>query len=214
MASLLGVDVVEKSTFRWHEGQPEGLRYLYSQEASIKSRQRSTEFDWQTHEAQSREGDKVWTAPLQVSAMDRNLVMIAMMAQLKAGAHDLAFKVVDKDKVSEQRYAQGAHEMLSLPAGKIEAVRVERQRADNSRTTISWFAPQRDWLPVQIEQVERMARRSRCAGCNTARLARRRPVADQSNRCGKSRLILALDRAHVSSAIRTRQPALVGARNA
>jgi hypothetical protein len=155
MASLLGVDVMEKSTFRWHEGQPEGLRYMYSQEAAIKSRQRSTEFDWQTHEAQSRDGKNVWTAPLQASAMDRNLVTIALMAQLKSGAHDLAFKVVDKDKVAEQRYAQGAHETLSLPAGKIEAIRVDRQRADNSRTTTSWFAPQRNWLPVQIEQVEK-----------------------------------------------------------
>jgi hypothetical protein len=155
MASLLGVDVMEKSTFRWHEGQPEGLRYIYSQEAAIKSRQRSTEFDWQTHEAQSRDGNQVWTAPLQASAMDRNLVTIALMAQLKSGGRDLAFKVVDKDKVAEQRYAQGAHETLSLPAGKIEAVRVERQRADNSRTTTSWFAPQRNWLPVQIEQVEK-----------------------------------------------------------
>jgi len=155
MASLLGVDVMEKSTFRWHEGQPEGLRYMYSQEAAIKSRQRSTEFDWQTHEAQSRDGNQVWTAPLQTSAMDRNLVTIALMAQLKSGAHDLAFKVVDKDKVADQRYAQGAHETLSLPAGKIEAVRVERQRTDNSRTTTSWFAPQRNWLPVQIEQVEK-----------------------------------------------------------
>jgi len=155
MASLLGVDVTEKSTFRWHEGRPEGLRYLYSQQAAIKSRQRSTEFDWQTHEAQSRDGNQVWTAPLQTSAMDRNLVTIALMAQLQSGAHDLAFKVVDKDKVAEQRYAQGAHETLSLPAGKIDAVRVERQRSDNSRTTTSWFAPQRNWLPVQIEQVEK-----------------------------------------------------------
>ncbi len=155
MASLLGVDVVEKSTFRWHEGQPEGLRYMYSQEAAIKSRQRSTEFDWQTHEAQSREGDKVWTAPLQASAMDRNLVTIALMAQLKSGGRDMSFAVVDKDKVAEQRYAQGANETLSLPAGKIDAVRVDRKRADNSRTTTSWFSPQRNWLPVQIEQVEK-----------------------------------------------------------
>src|SRR4029453_5829956 len=117
MASLLGFDFVEKSTLRCHEGPPGGLCFLYSQEAAIKSRQRSTEFDWQTHEAQSREGDKVWTAPLQVSAMDRNLVMIAMMAQLRAGAHDLAFKVVDKDKVSEQRSAQGARERVSRQAG-------------------------------------------------------------------------------------------------
>ena len=155
MASLLGVDVVEKSTFRWHEGQPEGLRYLYSQEAAIKSRQRSTEFDWQTHQAQSRDGNNVWTAPLQASAIDRNLVTIALMAELKSGTRDLAFKVVDKDKVAEQRYTQSAHETLSLPVGKVDAVRVERQRADNSRTTTSWFAPQRNWLPVQIEQVEK-----------------------------------------------------------
>lgn len=155
MASLLGVDVVEKSTFRWHDGQPEGLRYSYSQEAAIKSRERSTEFDWRTHEAQSRDGKNVWTAPLQNSAMDRNLVTVALMAQLKSGGRDLTFHVVDKDKVAEQRYAQGAHETLSLPAGRIDAVRVERQRADNSRTTTSWFAPQRGWLPVQIEQVEK-----------------------------------------------------------
>ncbi|HSC11123.1 MAG TPA: DUF3108 domain-containing protein [Rhodanobacteraceae bacterium] len=155
MASLLGVDVVEKSTFRWHDGQPEGLRYSYSQEAAIKSRQRSTEFDWRTHEAQSRDGKNVWTAPLQNSAMDRNLVTVALMAQLKSGGRDLTFHVVDKDKVAEQRYAQSARETLSLPAGRIEAVRVQRQRADNSRTTTSWFAPQRNWLPVQIEQVEK-----------------------------------------------------------
>lgn len=155
MASLLGVDVVEKSTFRWRDGQPEGLHYSYSQEAAVKSRQRSTEFDWQTHEAQSREGQTVWTAPLKTSAMDRNLVIVALMAQLKSGGHDLAFQVVDKDKVAEQRYVQGARETLALPAGKIDAVRVDRKRADNSRTTTSWFAPQSGWLPVQIEQVEK-----------------------------------------------------------
>jgi hypothetical protein len=155
MASLLGVDVVEKSTFRWRDGQPEGLHYSYSQEAAVKSRQRSTEFDWQTHEAQSRDGKNAWTAPLQGSAMDRNLVTVALMAELKSGAHDLTFHVVDKDKVAEQRYTQSAHETLSLPAGNIDAVRVERQRDDNSRTTTSWFAPQRNWLPVQIEQVEK-----------------------------------------------------------
>lgn len=155
MAGLLGVDVVEKSTFRWRDGQPEGLHYSYAQEGAVKSRQRSTEFDWQSRAAQSRDGKNVWNAPLQTSAMDRNLVTVALMAQLKSGGRDLAFHVVDKDKVAEQRYVQGARETLSLPAGRIDAVRVDRQRADNSRTTTSWFAPQRGWLPVQIEQVEK-----------------------------------------------------------
>ena len=60
-----------------------------------------------------------------------------------------------RERISTQRYAPGARETLSLPAGAIEAIRVDRQRDDAKRTTTSWFAPQKAWLPVQIEQVEK-----------------------------------------------------------
>lgn len=155
MASLLGLDVLEKSTFRWHDGLPEGLQYRYSQQAAIKSKQRSIDFDWNAKQARIREGSKESVAELHVSAMDRSLVTLALMARLKAGSSDLAFSVVDKEQATGQRYTQGANEHLSLPAGSVDAVRVERQREDSKRTTISWFAPQRNWLPVQIEQVEK-----------------------------------------------------------
>jgi len=155
MASMLGLDIVENSTFRWRDGLPEGLQYRYEQHAAIKSRQRSIDFDWNAHEARNHDGKNDWVAPLERGAMDRNLVTLAIMTRLKTGSQDLAFAVVDKDRVAEQRYAQGARESLSLPAGTVEAVRVERRRDDNSRTTTSWFAPQRGWLPVQIEQVEK-----------------------------------------------------------
>jgi hypothetical protein len=120
-----------------------------------QAEQRSVDFDWNARQAVSHDGGNTSTAPLQGSAMDRNLVTLALMAKLKTGAQDLAFPVVDKDHVSTQRYAAGAREALPLPAGTIEAVRVDRQRDDNKRTTTSWFAPQRNWLPVQIEQVEK-----------------------------------------------------------
>lgn len=155
LASMLGLDVVEKSTFRWRDGMPEGLQYSYSQQAAMKSRERSTDFDWKAREARSRDGKRDWTAPLDGTAMDRNLVTVAMMAALKSGARELTFPVVDKDRISAQRYVAGPRETLSLPAGSIAAVRVERQRDDDRKTTTSWFAPQRGWLPVQIEQVEK-----------------------------------------------------------
>ena len=155
MASLLGVDVVEKSTFRWRDGQPEGLHYEYSQEAAIKSRQRRTEFDWNSGNARSSDGKDAYTARLEPGAMDRNLVTIALMAALKENAHELRFRVVDKDRIAEQNYREGGRETLALPGGKLDTVRVERQREDSKRTTISWFAPQRGWLPAQIEQVEK-----------------------------------------------------------
>jgi hypothetical protein len=156
MASMLGLDVAEKSTFRWRDGQPQGLSYSYSQDAAIKSRRRNTEFDWNAHEARSSDGKDSWTAPLSGNAMDRNSVTVALMSALKSGASRATFPVVDKDHVGEQRYTVSEREALSLPAGSIEAVRVDRQRdGDSKRTTTSWFAPQRGWLPVQIEQVEK-----------------------------------------------------------
>lgn len=156
MASLLGADIVEKSTFRWRDGRPEGLRYTYSQQAALKSKERSTEFDWRSREARSRDGKRDWTAPLDGSAMDRNLVTVALMAALKSGAAELVFPVVDKDRVAEQRFCREGNESLALPAGRTEAVRVARLRADNpNKQTTTWFDQRRNWLPVQIEQQDK-----------------------------------------------------------
>lgn len=155
MASLLGVDVVEKSTFRWNASHPLGLRYRYVQKAAIKSRDTVIDFDWPRKIATAHDNGKIRDLALDAPAMDRNLITPALMADLKSGASDFNYRIVEKDKVSDQHYVQAGHETLTLPAGSIDAVRVERDRGDNKRRTTSWFAPQRSFLPVQIEQVEK-----------------------------------------------------------
>lgn len=155
MASLLGLDIVEKSTFRWHEGQPQGLHYNYAQKAAIKSRDVTIDFDWQSKTANTNDNGRKADVALDAPAMDRHLVTLALMADLAIGAADFNCRVVEKDKISDQHYVQSGHETLSLPAGSIEAVKVERDRGDSKRHTTSWFAPRRGFLPVQIEQVEK-----------------------------------------------------------
>jgi hypothetical protein len=155
MAAMLGLDVVEKSTFRWTDGHPQGLHYSYAQKAAIKSRDLSIDFDWPAKTASTSDNGKAASVALDAPAMDRHLVTLALMADLKSGAADLQYRVVEKDKVSDQRYTPAGHETLALPAGSIDAVKIERDRGDSKRSTTSWFAPQRGYLPVQIEQVEK-----------------------------------------------------------
>jgi hypothetical protein len=156
MASLLGLDVVEKSTFRWNAGRPQGLRYSYVQKAAIKSRDTAIDFDWPAKTATTHDNGKTRNVTLDAPAMDRNLVTPALMADLESGTADFNYHIVDKDKISDQHYAQAGHETLALPAGSIDAVKIERDRGgDSKRRTTSWFAPQRGFLPVQIEQVEK-----------------------------------------------------------
>ena len=156
MAAMVGLDVVEKSTFRWNAGKPQGLHYSYAQKAAIKSRELAIDFDWPAKSAMVRDNGKSITIPLDQPAMDRHLVTLALMADLKSGATELTYQVAEKDKVSDQRYAQGSHETLALAGGNIDAIKVARDRGgDSRRSTTSWFAPQRAFLPVQIEQVEK-----------------------------------------------------------
>lgn len=156
LAGLLGVDVTEASTFHWSDGRPEGLDYHYMQHAAIKSRKRSIRFDWRDERASTREGRKHWNTALVPGAMDRSLVTVALMADLhSASATALDYPVVEKDRIETQHYVRGANETLDLPAGRIDAVRVERERRHGSRQTICWFAPAMAWLPVQIEQIEK-----------------------------------------------------------
>ncbi|MDR3388667.1 MAG: DUF3108 domain-containing protein [Rudaea sp.] len=156
MASLLGLDVVEKSTFRWDAGKPRGLHYNYAQKAAIKSRDTTIDFDWATKTASTNDNGKAASVALDAPAMDRHLVTLALMADLKSGATDLDYRVVEKDKVSDQHYVPSSHETLALAGVNIDAIKIERDRGgDSKRSTTSWFAPQRGFLPVQIEQVEK-----------------------------------------------------------
>jgi hypothetical protein len=156
MAKLAGLDVVEKSTFRWNAGKPQGLHYSYAQKAAIKSRDLAIDFDWPAKSAVVRDNGKSIAIPLDQPAMDRHLVTLALMADLKSGATQLDYQVAEKDKVSDQHYVQGSRETLALAGGSIDAIKVERDRGgDSKRSTTSWFAPQRGFLPVQIEQVEK-----------------------------------------------------------
>lgn len=154
LAGLLGVDVTETSSFRWQDGRLHDLHYRYTQHAAIKSKHREVDFDWNSQRAELHDGRKSRDMALPAGTIDRSLVTVALMADLRAGsASALEYPVVHSDAVLTERYARAGRESLDLPAGRIEAVRIERDHG--KRQTISWFAPKRGWMPVQIRQVQK-----------------------------------------------------------
>jgi Protein of unknown function (DUF3108) len=156
MAAMLGVDVDEKSTFRWSGNHPLCVHYRYAQTAAVKSKDVTIDCDWQGKIARGSDNGKPSEVALDASAMDRQLVTLALMVDLKAGATDFSYHVVDKGHVYDQHYVQAGHESLALRGGPIDAVKITRDRGgDSKRQTTSWFAPQRGFLPVQIEQIEK-----------------------------------------------------------
>jgi Protein of unknown function (DUF3108) len=151
MAKLVGLDVREESTFRWHDGKAEGLRYDYKQDAAIKHKQRSIEFDWQAQQAHVRDNGKEFSYSIPPGTIDRSTVALILGALLAEGTTDATLSVAQKDHLEEQRFAAKAEENVSVPAGNFKAMRLER--TDASGKARSWYA-RGTMLPLRVEQVQ------------------------------------------------------------
>ncbi|MGA9341982.1 MAG: DUF3108 domain-containing protein [Rhodanobacteraceae bacterium] len=153
LARLAGIDVVETSHFRWRNRRPEALDYDYVQKSAFKGRHRHADFDWKSNEVRVSEGDRTYRYPTQPGVIDRHTASLAIAADLARGARSLVYQVAVKDRIEPNHYREGAHESTTVPAGRYETIRVDRD--DRGHDATSWFARSLDWLPVQIEQTSR-----------------------------------------------------------
>lgn len=152
MAKLVGLDVREQATFRWEHGKAQGVRYDYKQDAVIKHKRRSIDFDWQAHQAHVRENGKDFSYAIEPGTIDRSTVAVALGVALANGAHEATLNVAQKDHLEQQRFEARPEENITVPAGSFKAVRMER--TDASGKARSWYAPEVTTLPLRVEQVQ------------------------------------------------------------
>ena len=130
-----------------------GLRPLYFRHDEPDDEDDVTvRFDWDAREAHVRLPDGKRTVPLKPRTHDPFTVILSVMHGLANGAESVGFPGIDDDgEETELKFEITARESVDVPFGKFEAVRVRRIR-DDKRSTITWLAPELDWLPVMIEQ--------------------------------------------------------------
>jgi hypothetical protein len=154
LAGLAGADIEERSRFVWRDGRPELRSYRYAQKIAWKHKERSLDLLPDGARVDSRDGDKHRTIVFEAGAMDRHTVVLALARELRAGRHELSFRVADKGEMQTHRYRHAGHERVRVPAGEFDAIRVERIRDNPGRVTTTWFAAELGYMPVRIEQRE------------------------------------------------------------
>jgi len=88
------------------------------------------------------------------ATVDRNLVLLALAADLKRNHDTLAYRVVDKRDVDTHRYKITGRQTVATARGRFECIVVERIRQKAGRTTTTWIAPALGYTPVRIVQRE------------------------------------------------------------
>lgn len=157
LASLAGVEIRERSVVDVREDVIETLDYRYQQSAGWKKRERSVSFDAAAKRITSRDKDREFGFDLVPGVMDRQAVSLALSRDVASGkTGTLSYTVVDRDELGPQDYVVGARERIDTPAGNLAAVRVERQRKDDTRgrTTTSWLGVEQGYIPVRVLQTE------------------------------------------------------------
>ncbi len=111
------------------------------------------EFDWGARTATARDADGTRTLDLEAETLDGFSATLAMIQAVARGEGDIRIATIDDDGEHETLvFRQAGRESISAPFGTFDTVRVDRVRKGKKRETITWLAPELDWVAVRIEQ--------------------------------------------------------------
>ncbi|MGQ4275595.1 DUF3108 domain-containing protein [Pseudidiomarina sp. E22-M8] len=142
------------SKFEFIDGWIEPRQFHFKRSGTGSNKSLSVRFDEQNQQVIEITSQ----APLPVSWHDALLDEANMLEQLRydlqhSDADAFSYRIVDdKGEYDEQRFARGELEMLSLPYGEVEALKVQRVRKSSKRETDYWFAPELDYVLVKMQQ--------------------------------------------------------------
>jgi hypothetical protein len=149
MAKFLGLDVREDSTFTLRDGKLQGLHYNYEQDAAIKHKKRSVDFDANAGQISVRDNGKDFRYALVDGAIDRSTVAVALGLALADGATSVTLPVAVRDRIETQQFSTHGKAPIEVPAGKFDAVQIDRTDTPG-KVMKSWYAS--GLLPIRVEQ--------------------------------------------------------------
>ncbi len=79
-----------------------------------------------------------------------------MREGLKKGETSFSFPLIDKKgNRRDYNFEVVATEMISLPIGNVEAIKVKRLYDNDKRQALAWFAPEMDYMLVRMWKGEK-----------------------------------------------------------
>ena len=113
------------------------------------------EFDWELAQAHVRNDDDTTVVPLAAGQHDPHGAILSVAVALARAGEVPSFEVIEDDgDITRLDFETTDGGRISVPFGEFDTVKVTRVREDRDRQLIAWFAPELDWLPVRITQID------------------------------------------------------------
>ncbi len=113
-------------------------------------------FNWTDNELTYRRRGKEVTEEFSDPILDRLSVTLSVMNELRKGFDQAQLQVFDNGRIKTMVFINEGEESLDTALGPMQTIRVRSQNlGGGSRHSITWFAPELDYVPVKIEQIKR-----------------------------------------------------------
>ncbi|MFC4699300.1 DUF3108 domain-containing protein [Glaciecola siphonariae] len=139
----------ETSVFELQDNQLIPITYQYKREGTGSNKSLRVSFD--------KDSDKIWVNDEAQydwnDEMDNQLFRVDLSRKLQAGETDVSYDFINYrgERRNYQLQVIGA-DSLTLPYGKINALKVKINRDSKKRVTFAWFAPDLDYTLVRLQQ--------------------------------------------------------------
>ncbi len=150
-------DLVEETSIWLQKGkiiQPQS--YLYQRTGGKKDKYLNLSFDWENHIVNIDNKKQTWALDAKPYTFDKLTYQLALMSDLGQKKKEFSYQIADSHKLKTYNIIILGTEIITTPLGKIEAIKLVRQRSSKSqRQTTLWCAPALNYLPVRIEHIEK-----------------------------------------------------------
>lgn len=139
----------ETSLFSFSDGKITPIAYDFKRTGTGPNKSLNVKFDATKKTIILKEQDnQTWEGEF-----DNQLFRIDISRQLAQGKKEFEYKFLNY-RGQKRAYVIEAleKEILNLPYGSIEAIKVRVNRDSNSRQTYAWFAPSLDYVLVRLQQ--------------------------------------------------------------
>ncbi len=145
--------ITERSTYILDGNTIQPQNYLYDRKGGKRSRVVKLNFDWTNKNVTNAINGAPWQMEISPGTQDKLSYQLQLMLDLQAGLTQFDYPVADGGTLKAYRFTLLGEETIKTPMGKIETIKIKRERAaDSKRKTTIWFAKSLRYLPVRIKQ--------------------------------------------------------------
>ncbi len=150
IAALLGNHNSTQSS-RWHyqDNRIQVIDYRSRRRGGDDDDNEHLSFDWKTLSVTNTGAGQHWEIPLSEGAVDRLVMQLAMLLDLRDGKTAFSYKVPRQGRIKTYKFGLVGEETLDLESGRYRTLKVERTNEDKDRSWV-WSAPELNYFPVRF----------------------------------------------------------------